>query len=263
MRNLARLGLLAVLVTAGGCVLGGPSVSPLSSDGFSGEPSASPQTASELLDCDRAPSELGGLGPFGVVTVGDTPAAALASWLEDPVFVVPVNGWVPYAIAEDRAIFVYRSEDRIKVVAVFSTERTEVGEGIFTLVELRACAEEEFGPDAVFATGDRVWANAEGLIIRDFPGPAHCGWQQARLLHIGEDFEHLRQFIGDPLGIMPAGTLLEPYDGDATLPHDATASGYRNGDLELWFVPDERAVFVVGPDRVELWPRADPPLACL
>jgi len=91
---------------------------------------------------------------------------------------------------------------------------------------------------------------------------AHCGWQQARLLHIGEGVE-LRQYIGDPLGIMPAGSLLAPYDGDATLPAEATASGYRNGDLELWFVPDGQAIFVVGPDRVELWPRSDPPIGCM
>jgi hypothetical protein len=61
---------------------------------------------------------------------------------------------------------------------------------------------------------------------------------------------------------MPPGTLLEAYNGDATLPAGATASGYQSGDLELWFVPDSRAVYVVGPGRVELWPRSDPPIAC-
>jgi len=204
---------------------------------------------------------MGGVGPFGIVTLGDSPAAALSSWLEAPVFVVPINDWEPYATGGNRAFFVYRSAGRVKVVAVFSTEQTVPGEGIFTLEELRACALAEFGPRAVFANGDRVWANDAGLILRDMPGAAHCGWQQARLLHIGEG-AGLRQYIGDPLGIMPVDSLLAPYNGDATLPGTATPSGYRNGDLELWFVPDGRAIFVVGPDRVELWPRSDPFIAC-
>ena len=106
-----------------------------------------------------------------------------------------------------------------------------------------------------------MWANDAGLILRDMPGAEHCGWQQARLLHIDEEAD-LRQYVGDPLGILPRDSLLAPYDGDATLPGTATASGYRNGDLELWFVPDGAAVFVVGPDRVELWPRSDPPIGC-
>jgi len=248
--------LLACLLAVSACSSGDPSPSQETSS----EPSLIPAPL-DLLDCDGAPSEMGGIGPFGIVGLGDSPAAALASWLEAPVFVVPINDWAPIAVAADRATFVYRNVDRIKVVAVFSTAHTIPGEGVFTLDELRACPEAEFGATAVFATGDRVWTNDAGLILRDSPGPDHCGWQQARLLHIGEG-DQMRQYIGDPLGIMPQGTLLEPYNGDATLPVDATASGFRSGDLELWFVPDGRVVYVAGPGRVELWPRSDPPIAC-
>lgn len=245
------VGWLAVATLLAACSGGGSSTSGAATSSPSGV-----ATVLDLLDCDGPPSAMGGIGPFGVVTLGDTPAAALASWLEDPVFVVPVNNWAPYGATGDRTVFVYRGADRIKVAAVFSAERTEVGEGIFTLVELRACEESEFGPDAVFANDDRVWANEAGAILREQAGPAHCDWQDARFLFITEGAQS-RQYIGDPLGVMPAGTLEEPYDGDATLPADATASGYRNGDLELWFVPDGRAVFVVGSDRVELWPSSD------
>jgi hypothetical protein len=258
MHPAARLLLLPALVAVVGCTPAASSPS----DAESSSPSLAPASAIDLLDCDGAPSEMGGIGPFGIVTLGDTPEAALASWLDAPGFGVPINDWEPYATNADRVVFVYRSAGRIKVVAVFSTARTEVGEGIFTLDELRACAEAEFGAGAVFATGDRVWANPARLILRDMPGAEHCGWQQARLLYIGGGAE-MRLYIGDPLGIMPTDSLLEPYDGDATLPATATASGYRNGDLELWFVPDGRAVYVVGPDRVELWPRSDPPIGCM
>jgi hypothetical protein len=244
------VGWLAVATLLAGCSGGGPSTSGAATS----SPSSVPAVL-DLLDCDGPPSAMGGIGPFGVVTLGDTPEAALASWLEAPVFVVPVNNWAPYRTAGDRTVFVYRSADRIKVAAVFSAERTEVGEGIFTLVELRACEEREFGPDAVFTDDDRVWANEAGAILREQGGPAHCGWEEVRFLRIPEGAVS-HQYIGDPLGIMPPAALDEPYDGDATLPADATASGYRNGDLELWFVPDGRAVFVVGSDRVELWPRS-------
>jgi hypothetical protein len=253
----ARLALLAALIVVAGCAPGDASPS----EDVSGSPSTAPTSALDLLDCDGAPSSMGGIGPFGIVSLGNSPAAALASWLEAPAFVVPINNWESYLAVGDRAVFVYRSAGRIKVVAVFSTEQTIPGEGIFTLDELRACAEAEFGPRAVFATGDRVWANEAGLILRDMPGAAHCGWQQARLLHIGQEGD-LRQYIGDPLRIMPGDSLLAPYDGDATLPASAVASGYRNGDLQLWFVPDGRAVYVVGPDHVELWPRSDPLILC-
>ena len=43
---------------------------------------------------------------------------------------------------------------------------------------------------------------------------------------------------GGRLVVMPTDTLLEPYEGDAQLPADATASGYRNGDLDGEVKPD-------------------------
>jgi hypothetical protein len=103
--------------------------------------------------------------------------------------------------------------------------------------------------------GDRLWVNDAGAILREEAGPAHCEWQDVRFLRI-PDGAVTHQYVGDPLGVMRAGEIDEPYNGDAGLPADATASGYRSGDLELWFVPDGRAVFVVGQDRVELWPRS-------
>jgi hypothetical protein len=47
------------------------------------------------------------------------------------------------------------------------------------------------------------------------------------------------------------------------LPPDARATGYRNGELELWLSPSARdsAYLRVG-DDVERWPRADPVVAC-
>jgi hypothetical protein len=52
------------------------------------------------------------------------------------------------------------------------------------------------------------------------------------------------------------------FDADATLPTDATFTGWRDGDRELWAEPREgdgrpTSVYVVSPDGVERWPRFD------
>jgi len=60
------------------------------------------------------------------------------------------------------------------------------------------------------------------------------------------------------MGVMQMVSLA--HDTFATgmpLPSDAVDSGYRSGDLELWFIPSDTAALVVSPDMVERWPRFD------
>ena len=82
------------------------------------------------------------------------------------------------------------------------------------------------------------------------------------MLHIEEPDGSLRQFIRDPLGVMGTFGHQSEYGADVELPADATFSGYTAGALEMWFVPDDHAVYIVSPDGVERWPRADPPRGC-
>jgi hypothetical protein len=73
-----------------------------------------------------------------------------------------------------------------------------------------------------------------------------------------------RQYLRDPFGAFAGVRLLDAYDGDADLPDDASFSGYRSADgLELWFTDEDRAAYVVTPDGVERWPRAEEPIGCM
>ncbi len=119
----------------------------------------------------------------------------------------------------------------------------------------------------------RDWTTTEGCLLRidvvgDRPGPAHCGWQDARVIvtgspvgafHTGPGNE--QTFVRDPQGVFGVPELTAGFDTHATLPHDAVDSGYRQGGTQLWSASsDPGAVFVKSGDVVERWPRGRTPL---
>jgi hypothetical protein len=260
--------------------VGGPPPSP--SPSSTPAPSEAPFTALELLDCDGEPNSFGDLvenhmRPGG----GPTPQAVFDYWIagQGPLgngWGVPVSGYESPVAQGDRHLFIYRAAGEVKAVVVISPRVADMARGIdgtvgpqpFATDEVRMCDGAEYGPDAEFGVGQRVWVDDEGWILVDRPGPDHCGWESARSLnipetlpfwgsvHTGSDYWH------DPTNVLPPGMLLAPYDGDANLPPDATDSGYRLEDLELWLVPNGEAAYVVGPDHVELWSVADPTFGC-
>jgi hypothetical protein len=226
------------------------------------------QSASDMLVCDGAVSTMGGLADeFGPEGFGATPDEAVASWLEVAPFPVPRSGYSRIGAIGERFVYAYRNEGDIKVVLVFSPRFSEfVGGAAFTIEEMRTCDPSEYGATVDLGPGRRVWANeTTGEILDDIAGPAHCGWESARMLHIetGEGTV-ARQYIRDPLGVF-AGVpgFLETYAEGIALPADATFSGYRTADgLELWFTAADRAAYVVTAESVERWPRVDPPAGC-
>jgi hypothetical protein len=112
--------------------------------------------------------------------------------------------------------------------------------------------------------GARVWTHeTTGDILTDIEGPAHCEWQSARMLHVEEEGEPVRQYLRDPEGVFGHAAQLDAYAEGVELPSDAADSGYRSPEgYELWFTESDRAAYVVTPDGVERWPRADPPVGC-
>ena len=75
----------------------------------------------------------------------------------------------------------------------------------------------------------------------------------------------VRQYFRDPQGVLNdfARRNLETYADGVELPSDATDSGYRSPEgFELWFTRSDRAAYIVTPDGIERWPRADPPHGC-
>jgi hypothetical protein len=101
-------------------------------------------------------------------------------------------------------------------------------------------------------------------------GPEHCQWQSATFLTIGwplgtpaRDAGSARQYIRDPLGVVPAH-LLAPFEKKIDVPRDARPTGYRYQNIQLYLAPSDQdsAAYLVGPGSVERWPRSDPMTVC-
>lgn len=198
---------------------------------------------------------------FGPDGAGSTPDEAFFAWMTSNPFTVPRSGYERIGTVSDGAVYAYEVGGEVKVVVVVSSRFGELVDAPYTIEELRTCDPADFGRQVDFGPGRRVWANAEGLILTDIIAPAHCGWETARMLHV-PDGDSFRQYIRDPLAVIGQASLLETYAADVDLPSDAVDSGYRSGELELWFTPADTAAYVVRPDVVERWPRADPAVGC-
>lgn len=224
-------------------------------------------TATELLECDGPVDSLGGAGEALTLDIGvggSTPDEALAAFLEATPFVVPRAGYGPLATSGDRYAYGFRADGEVKVVVVVSPRHADLIGEAFATDELRACSESEFGGTAVFGDGRRVWTHLEtGEILTDIPGPSHCEWQSARMLHVTHDDGSFTQYLRDPEGVFDFVRLLEDYAEGIELPDDASDSGYRtNEGLELWLTDLDTAAYVVTSDGVERWPRAEEPIGC-
>jgi hypothetical protein len=222
-----------------------------------------PPSAEELLECAGAPSEMGGLAnDFGPLGAGDTPDAAFENFLESP-FTIPRSGYVKLFEDETAAVYAYSADDRVKVVVVISTRFAEMTGSRYTIEELRSCDPTEYGAAVDLGEGRTVWAHPDGRILTDIVGPAHCDWQTMRILHLTEDGELVAQYIRDPENVLPRSVLLDTYAEGVDVPTDASSSGYRNRDQELWFTQSDTALYVVDSSgRAERWPKAATTVAC-
>lgn len=106
---------------------------------------------------------------------------------------------------------------------------------------------------ALASCGGQAWVDAGGRTLTDNPGPEHCGWQEMTFL-----FYEGTQYIRDPENELheSEGQVAQNWDGDASMPDDASFTGFKKGDAELWRSPSVRAVFVKTPSSVELWPES-------
>ena len=226
------------------------------------EPTALP-AAVELLDCDADPSELGGfLGGYAPEGAGDTPDAAFDSFLGSP-FTIPRSGYRKLFEDGDGAVYAYLVDGHVKVVVVVSDRYADIVGAKYAVDELRSCDPTEYGPTVDLGEGRTVWAHPDGRIMSDIVGPGHCDWQSARILHLTEDGDLVAQYIRDPEGIFPPDLLLETYGEGVAVPADASPSGYRHGDQELWFSEADRALYVVDASGMaERWPKAARAIGC-
>lgn len=104
------------------------------------------------------------------------------------------------------------------------------------------------------------------FVVEPYRGDEHCssettvflrmGWPPGTELNrlIGDN--EARVFVRDVEGHLATATATT-FERSVRLPEDATFSGYRNEEAELWFGPErgEEAAYLVIEDRVERWPR--------
>jgi hypothetical protein len=274
------LGAAAIGVLLAGCAAS-PSTTPLASDAIpstpratgvdasptaqDASPTARAETAADLLECDGPVSSVGGRADdFGPDTGGDTPDEAFEAFIAGDLFRTPVSGYRSLGeVAPDRSVYAFDRDGEIKIVIVVSRRFGEMVGAPYTVEEIRMCETAEFGA-ADFGEAHRTWVHeVTGDILTDIPGPSHCEWQSARMLHVEEDGQLVKQYLRDPQGVFDVGRLLETYAEGVDLPPDATDSGYRSTEgFELWFTASDRAAYVVTPDGVERWPRAEEPIGC-
>jgi hypothetical protein len=121
-------------------------------------------------------------------------------------------------------------------------------------------------PGTPWTKDGRAVANRE---LNAIAGPEHCDWQSATFLHLGwplgtvsQHIGQVHQFLRDPQGVIGA-TYRDRLGLQVALPPDASDTGYRQGDVELWLRDAEPdAAYLRAGDDVERWPRADPAVAC-
>jgi hypothetical protein len=261
---------VAVLVGLAGCSAGPPTptgstpsraASPAWTSAATEAPleSAAPNTdidALAALDCDGEPSSVGGAPPLEVEAGGESATGALAA-LMALGFAVPKSGYVQDAADLDEELYVYRADGKVKSAVVVKSQRSDARVP-WVADELRACDWTEFGADADLGPGYEAWVQPDGRVLWAAAGPEHCGMESATFLTIGK-----RQYIQDPQNVIAAQDLVKPYEADAMLPDDAIDTTYRKGARELWAVPDKSAVFNVGPNKTELWPRSKDTITCM
>jgi hypothetical protein len=96
-----------------------------------------------------------------------------------------------------------------------------------------------------------TWTHPSAGTLVAYAGEEHCGWQSATVLRLDDN----RQYVRDPEGVVSKQWLASVYDPRATLPADATKTGYTYDRQQLWLSIDESAAFIVDGTTTEQWPR--------
>lgn len=116
------------------------------------------------------------------------------------------------------------------------------------------------------------WTDRQGCLVRidvlaERPGPSHCNYQDTRVIIIGTPFgapytkpDDTQTYVRDPNGVYKDPGIVAGFVGMTGLPNTALDSGYRKGDIEFWYDPqDPTGIFLREGRRVERWPRGTVP----
>ena len=225
--------------------------------------------AGRALECDGKPHDGGGADyDSGLASVQHSATKALQNQFDE-------NGWgntLPdegYRIEREddgRVLMSYDVDQRTKI-AFIAYDRIkdfnhDTGWGIEAWAQ---CDPSEFPTSVTDSFDEDIWEDTTGkrvpvTTVTSFKGAEHCGWQDITFVIHADGTEYLR----DVRGLLNK-FLLTTYDGSADLPKDATDTGLRHDDRQLWIVPAKDAAYLVSvgdADDVERWPAAKQRIGC-
>lgn len=104
-------------------------------------------------------------------------------------------------------------------------------------------------------------------VLAERTGPSHCGWEDTPVLITADPFGSRGadstsdvEYVRDPNGLCGIAEFVDGFETPDSRPVDATDTGYRQGQRELWLSPsDPDAIYINDADTVERWPRAEVP----
>ncbi|MGQ0466117.1 MAG: hypothetical protein ACT4QG_12430 [Sporichthyaceae bacterium] len=215
-----------------------------------------------ILNCDGPVYANGRLE--GSEGGGATPEQALKAFDRGPARPLPVNGYQALERSAETVLFAYRNEGRIRAAVKVAKKRNartvdgSVPRDAWTFTSFAGCDPAEFAPSADDEIGIGLVRQSDGTrlparLIHQRPATPHC-FPGVSSLFLGQT---LPTYVRDPQHEV-ASELLVPFESDTTLPSVAADTGLRTGEFALFAGPDARAIYAVGPDRVERWPARVP-----
>lgn len=230
--------------------------------------------AGRALECTGAPYAGGGADyDSGLATVQDSPTEALRNLLaKDWIGEVPEQGYRVERRDDHRVLLSFDVDARTKVAFVVADDvadwKHHTGWGVEAWA---ACDPAELPASVTAGYRTEVWTDAAGTRVPvtevvSWRGPEHCDWQDITFLEIGADPDRGggEEYLRDTHGELARWTRGR-YQAHATLPKDATATGWQRDGRALWRVPDRSAAYLVSvtdPADVERWPASTGPIGC-
>ncbi|MFF3333943.1 hypothetical protein ACFYWX_31070 [Streptomyces sp. NPDC002888] len=195
---------------------------------------------------------------------GSTPEQGLKLYFDIEQPDLPRSGYRVEREDGGRVLYSLDVGGRTKVAVVVTKDRAGApGWGPETTA---SCNPAELPADFTDSLPYEIWTDEQGrrvptTRISSSAGSAHCDWQEAHFLELGQG-EDARLYARDPDGVLEPGMLTAPYDGDVPMPAGAHDTGYRLRDRRLWLTGDPAKAYVRTPDGVEAWPLVKEGLGC-
>jgi hypothetical protein len=268
MRSLIAV---AIALSCAGCG------SAVGDDRSAAAPYSGPLSAAAVVDaleCDGKKPFFRSTGDYdaGLEAVQSSARAAFDNYIDESGFGyrAPVEGYRVEREDEGRALLSYDVADRTKVAVVVADGirdwADDVGWGV---VGWAQCDPAELPADVTEDLNIGVWEDAAGrrlpvTRVHSRQGPEHCDWTDITFLLIGPNDRRADWYVRDTGGEF-SDLLHGTFADGATLPDDATSTGWRRAGRELWLGADEQAAYLVDlddRDDVERWPAAREPILC-